>query len=92
MKDALGRDLKVGDHVAYRPPYSNNMVGGTVVKLTPKGATLGRQHSLLKPDPLTGYPVPTGETRVAKQSRDSSWIVLLEPPKESSNENAFFDL
>jgi len=40
MKDALGQELKIGDRVAYRPSYNNDLFEARIIGFTPKGAQL----------------------------------------------------
>jgi hypothetical protein len=36
MKDIFGKELSLGDTVAFNPPYSKGLIIGTIAKFTPK--------------------------------------------------------
>lgn len=40
MKDLFGNEIFVGATVAFTPPYSRELARGTVLRLTPLGATI----------------------------------------------------
>lgn len=50
-KDIVGNVIKIGDEVAYNPPYYKGIKTGTIVGFTPKGirlSTLGVAFSVIK--------------------------------------------
>lgn len=40
-KDIVGNIIKIGDEVAYNPPYYKGLKTGTIVGFTPKGIKIG---------------------------------------------------
>lgn len=39
-KDIVGNTIRIGDEVAYNPPYYKGLKTGTIVGFTPKGVRL----------------------------------------------------
>lgn len=52
MKDFLGRPLKVGQRVIIERTTYKGLIEGTVVRLTPKGATVSHRSPYSKLDKL----------------------------------------
>jgi len=40
MVDVIGKEVKVGDKVAFDKPYYKRLCVGEIIKITPKGVTI----------------------------------------------------
>lgn len=74
------------------PAYSSSLRGGTVLKLTPKGATIGHKEYIQEYDSFSRQFFFTGEKRLSKDSRASEWIILLKEVEPEEDDNSFFNV
>lgn len=48
MKDIIGQEIVVGNHVAFNPPHFKGLVIGKVIRLTPKGVRIEYNHCMTR--------------------------------------------